>query len=89
MLWDDGLGIQLVLDHGRKYMFKKPTSRTRKRLLTVRETATYIGRTETAVRELAWQGKLPYIRSDRRVMFDIRDLERWIDENRVLEGAHV
>ena len=64
-------------------MFKKTTSRTRKRLLTVRETARYIGRTESAVRELAWHGKVPYIRSDRRGMFDIRDLEHWIDENRV------
>ena len=64
-------------------MFKKTTSRTRKRLLTVRETALYIGRTENAVREMAWNEKLPHIRTDRRVMFDIRDLDRWIDANRV------
>ena len=55
----------------------------RKRLLSVRETARYIGRTETAVREMTWNGKLPHIRADRRVLFDIRDLDRWIDQNRV------
>jgi len=56
---------------------------SQKRLLSVRETARYIGRTETAVRELVWNEKLPHIRSDRRVMLDIRDLDRWIDTNRV------
>ncbi len=56
---------------------------SRKRLLSVRETARYIGRTETAVREMVWNEKLPHIRADRRVLFDIRDLDRWIDANRV------
>ncbi len=55
------------------------------RLLTVREAAEYIGRTETAVRELVWNGKLAHIRTDRRVMLDIRDLDIWIDTNRVAE----
>ena len=54
-----------------------------RRLLTVREAAKYIGRTESAVRELVWNEKLPHIRSDRRVMLDIRDLDRWIDANRI------
>ncbi len=62
---------------------------SQKRLLSVRETARYIGRTETAVREMVWNGKLPYIRTDRRVMFDIRDLDRWIDTNRVGERDQV
>ncbi len=63
----------------RKQFLKKISPR----LLTVREAAEYIGRTETAVRELVWNGKLAHIRADRRVMFDIRDLDRWIDTNRV------
>ncbi len=58
----------------------------RQRLFSVCQAAEYIGRTETAVREMVWNGKLPHIRTDRRVMFDIRDLDRWIDENRV-EGS--
>ncbi len=57
------------------------------RLLTVREAAEYIGRTETAVRELVWNGKLAHIRTDRRVMLDIRDLDSWIDTNRVAEES--
>ena len=54
-----------------------------RRLLTVKEAAKYIGRTESAVRELVWNEKLPHIRTDRRVMLDIWDLDRWIDANRV------
>lgn len=54
-----------------------------KRLFTVREAARYIGRTENAVREMVWSGKLPSVRADRRVMIDIQDLERWIESNRV------
>ena len=57
------------------------------RLLAVREAAEYIGRTETAVRELVWNGKLAHIRTDRRVMLDIRDLDSWIDTNRVAEES--
>ena len=57
-----------------------------KRLLTVKETAEYLGRSEAAIRELVWHGKIGYIRTDRRIMFDIRDLDKWIDENRVSEG---
>ena len=64
-------------------MRNKRTQLISRRLLTVREAAQYIGRTESAVRELVWNGKLPHIRTDRRVMFDIRDLDRWIDIKRV------
>ena len=64
-------------------MRNKRTQLMSRRLLTVREAAKYIGRTESAVRELVWNEKLPHIRSDRRVMLDIRDLDSWIDANRV------
>ena len=53
-----------------------------KRLLTVKEGAEYLGRSESAIREMIWDGKLPAIRADRRVMLDIRDLDHWIDRNR-------
>lgn len=64
-------------------MVRKHIPSLDRRLLSVRETALYLGRSEIAVREMTWNGKLPHIRTDRRVMFDIRDLDRWIDENRI------
>jgi len=56
----------------------------KQRLMAVKQAAVYLGRTEIAVREMTWAGKLPYIRADRRIMFDIDDLDRWIDVNRVV-----
>jgi excisionase family DNA binding protein len=54
----------------------------RPRLLTVEQGATYLGRSKEAVEHIIASGKLPSVRSDRRVFLDIRDLERWIEENK-------
>jgi excisionase family DNA binding protein len=55
----------------------------RQRLLTVEEAATYLGRTTEAVQHLVASGKLPTVRSDRRVFLDVRDLDAWIEANKV------
>jgi len=52
------------------------------RLLTVKQAAVYLGRTETATRQLAAAGGIPVVRGDARVMFDRRDLEQWIDRHK-------
>jgi len=62
---------------------------TSKRLLTVKETARYLGRTENAIREMVLSGKLVHIRADRRIMFDRHDLDAWIEFNRVAEAGKV
>jgi excisionase family DNA binding protein len=54
--------------------------KVQKRLLTVEEAAVYIGRTKEAVQHLIAAGKLPIVKSDRRVFLDIRDLDRWIEQ---------
>lgn len=55
------------------------SERGRKRLLTVREAAEYLGRSTTAVYDLAEKGKIPVVRIDRRIQFDLRDLEILIE----------
>jgi excisionase family DNA binding protein len=52
------------------------------RLLTVAETATYLGRSVPSIRELIWAGSLPYVKVDRRVHLDIHDLEKWIEQHK-------
>ena len=54
-----------------------------KRLLTVEEAATYLGRTKEAVQHLLAAGKLPIVKSDRRVFLDVRDLDVWIEQNKL------
>lgn len=53
-----------------------------KRLLSVKEAGDYLGRSVLATRELMYKGVLPYIKFDRRIYFDIRDLDRVIEQHK-------
>ena len=54
----------------------------RPRLLTVDQAAVYIGRSKDAVQHMVSSGKVPTIRTDRRVFIDVEDLDRWIREHK-------
>ena len=54
--------------------------RLQKRLYSNPEAAAYLGRTTWALREMIWAGKLPIIRDGRRILLDILDLDRWIED---------
>ena len=51
-------------------------------LFTVKEAATYVGRSEQAVQHLIFQRELPVVRIGRRVHLDRRDLDGWIEKNK-------
>jgi excisionase family DNA binding protein len=53
-----------------------------KRLYSIKEAAAYLGRTEWAVREMIWAGKLPYVKDGRRILLDIKDMDAWIEHNK-------
>jgi excisionase family DNA binding protein len=53
-----------------------------KRLLTLKETAHYLGRSVWSVRELIWKGSIPYIQDGRKHYLDIRDLETYIETHK-------
>ena len=53
-----------------------------KRLYSIPEAATYLGRSAWSIRELIWKGSLPCVREGRRVHVDIMDLNRWVDKNK-------
>jgi excisionase family DNA binding protein len=59
------------------------SARTTVRLLTVKEAAAYIGRTEQAVQHLIHRRELIVVRRGRRVHVDRGDLDRWIEANKV------
>jgi excisionase family DNA binding protein len=54
----------------------------RPRLLTVDQAAVYIGRSKEAVQHMVASGKMPTVRSDRRVFVDVEDLDAWIREHK-------
>ena len=53
------------------------------RLLTVKEAAIYIGRTEQAMQHLIHRRELVVVRKGRRVHLDRGDLDRWIEANKI------
>lgn len=53
---------------------------TRRRLLDGEQAAEYLGMTESAVYNLVSDNKLRPVRFDRRIRFDIRDLNELIEQ---------
>jgi len=58
-------------------------SRVPKRLFTLEEAGKYLGRTTWGVREMIYSGKIPCVRVDYRIMLDIRDLDKLIEQSKV------
>jgi excisionase family DNA binding protein len=54
-----------------------------KRLLTMEQAGEYLGRSRESMQHLVSSGKLPTVRSDRRVFLDVKDLDEWIQANKV------
>ncbi len=70
---------------GKKRTRKQPFgySPPHKRLYTVDEAAIYLGRTAHAVRELQYAGKLPIVKIDARVFYDVQDLDKLIEISKI------
>jgi len=58
-----------------------------KRLFTLAEAATYLGRSIWSVRRLIWNGDIPQVRSAGRVHVDIKDMDEFIDKHKEQEVA--
>jgi excisionase family DNA binding protein len=55
----------------------------------VREAAEYLGRSIWSVRRLIWEGVLPSVRVYGRVHLDVADMEKLIEQSKVVEEASV
>jgi excisionase family DNA binding protein len=62
-----------------------PKGHLRKRLYSVGEAAEYMGRSVNGLREMQWAGKLPYIKDGKKILFDIIDLDKWIEQNKIVD----
>ena len=56
--------------------------RLSKRLYNLKEAAVYLGRSVWAVREMLWNGKIPYVKDGKRILVDIQDMDTWIDQSK-------
>lgn len=58
------------------------SDRPKKRLLDIKGASEYLSRSPWGVRELMYKGVLPYVKFDRRVYFDIHDLDKAIERHK-------
>lgn len=61
---------------------KQPHPST-KRLLSIKNSAEYMGRGVYGVREMIWNGEVPIVRSGRKIFIDIQDLDSYIQKNKI------
>jgi excisionase family DNA binding protein len=59
-------------------------SPSRKRLYTMKQAGEYLGRSYWAIRELVWEGKLPYVRDGRAIFLDVKDLDDYVEKNKTI-----
>ncbi len=57
-------------------------SRVSRRLLTRQEAAAYLGRSVRGLDGLVAKRRVASVRGDGRPMFDVRDLDEWIESNK-------
>ena len=56
---------------------------TFKRLISIDEAASYMGIKKNTLYSWVWRRKLPFVKCGRRTMFDIKDIDEWIDGRKV------
>jgi len=59
-----------------------PSCALSKRLYSIKEGSIYLGRSEWALREMLWAGKMPYVKDGKRILIDINDMNEWIDQSK-------
>jgi len=61
-------------------MNKRGTDRrVNPRLLSIKESARYLGRSVWSMRAMIWKGAIPFIQDGRKQYIDIMDLDHYID----------
>lgn len=56
-----------------------------KRLLNVNEAAEYLGLSKNTLYDWVCQRKFPFVKCGRLTKFDIKDIDKWIESNKVKE----
>jgi excisionase family DNA binding protein len=58
-------------------------SRSVGRLLDLKAAGKYLSLSYWTVRRMINQGEIAYIRAGRKILVDVRDLDRWIEDNKL------
>ncbi len=52
------------------------------RLLDYKSAMSYLSLSYSSVRTLVLNGQIPHVKYGRRVLIDVRDLDKWIEQNK-------
>jgi len=56
---------------------------TKKRFLNKQELAIFLGISKFTIDAWVSQRRVPFVKMGKRVLFDIEDIEKWINQNKV------
>jgi excisionase family DNA binding protein len=65
---------------------KQPMPAVESRLLGVKAAAAYLSASIWFVRTLIWEKRVPYLKCGHKILFDRRDLDAFIDANKIAVG---
>ncbi len=70
----------------REDRYKARIAQASKRLYTLKEGATYLGRSEWGMRELIWAGVIPVVKpqAGRKIFLDVQDLDQFVEKNKAV-----
>jgi excisionase family DNA binding protein len=77
------LGLDALADAIAERVLARLHQTEQPRLLSVAEAATYLGRTQKALRHMVANGVIPAVREGSRVHLDRADLDRWLEMRKV------
>ncbi len=81
---DTGNGNSLKLKAlNNKQGIENPFHIPGKRLFSLKEASVYMGKTLWGMRQLVWQGRIQIVKDGRKILVDIRDLDNYIEKNKV------
>lgn len=53
-----------------------------RRLISIEEASKYLAVSTWTVRRMIWSGAIPHVRRGRRILLDLRDLDKWIEREK-------
>jgi excisionase family DNA binding protein len=51
--------------------------------VSLAEASAYLAVSDWSIRAMVWRGDLPHVRLGKRILIDARDLDGWIDREKV------
>lgn len=60
--------------------------RIKPRFISLSNLTKYLGISESSIRRLMNQDKIPYFRIEGRIVFDFKEIQKWVEEKKVSNG---